>query len=199
MLVSNDDVPNGHANGTRVLLEAVVLKEGVSTDTISIDGKGCQAVDADCVDHLLCSLEGNPSKLFHIQPKKMTCSIKAPIPRHMGGNARATINFTVELVQFPLIANNATTGHKLQGQTKKNLVISVWSKRRNWNYVALSRVQTRTGLFLVQKLPYDTDFSISPELRQMMHTLRTLAPADDINLDIDTERELRGLRTRTGL
>ncbi len=65
--------------------------------------------------------------------------------------------------------------------------------------MALSRVQTRTGLFLVQKLPYDTDFSISPELRQMMQTLRTLAPANDVDLDIDTEREMRHLRTRTGL
>jgi hypothetical protein len=128
--------------------------------------------------------EENLTKLFRIEAKKLTCSVKAPIPRHIGGNVQASINFTVQMVQFPLISNNATTGHKLQGQTKRNLVISVWSKRRNWNYVALSRVQTRDGLFLVP------DFSMCPELRQMLHVLRTLS-AGDVDFDMAEEQELR--------
>jgi hypothetical protein len=81
------------------------------------------------VDHLLCASEENPSKLFKIEAKKITCSLKAQIPQHIGGNIRASINlFTVQMVEFPLISNSATTGHKLQGETKTNLVISVWSK-----------------------------------------------------------------------
>jgi hypothetical protein len=36
LLVSNDDVPNGHANGTRVLLEWVVLKKGVLPQQLSL-------------------------------------------------------------------------------------------------------------------------------------------------------------------
>jgi hypothetical protein len=46
MLVSNDDVANGHANGTRVLLKGVVLKEEATTDSVLIDGRECQAVEA---------------------------------------------------------------------------------------------------------------------------------------------------------
>jgi hypothetical protein len=186
MLVSNNGIANGHANGTRVLLKRVILKDGITTDSILIDGKECQAVDACDVDHLLCASQENPSKLFKIEAKKLTCSVKAPIPQHIGANIRASINFTVQMVQFPLMSNNATTGHKLQGQTKRNLVISVWSKRKNWNYVALSRVQTRKGLFFVQKLPYDTDFSMCPELRQMLNVLKAVS-ASDVNGDIDAE------------
>ena len=70
MPVSNDDVPNGHANGTRVLLEAVVVKEGVSPCTMEIDGLKCPVVEASEVDHIICSLERKPNeqgpkKLFH--------------------------------------------------------------------------------------------------------------------------------------
>ena len=117
------------------------------------------------------------------------------IPRTIGGSAQATINLTVSLIQCPVITNRATTGHKLQGQNKHNLVVSVWSKRRNWNYVALSRVRTRPGLYLLQKLSHDTDFSMSHELRMMRNTLSQLAPAD-LDWDLEEERRIRDLRRR---
>jgi hypothetical protein len=180
MFISNDDVPNGHANGTRVLLEKVFLKCSTTTDMIELDGHRLQCVDATSVDYLLCTLESNPSKLFKVQPKTFTCSIKAPLPTSFGITASTlTIDLKVAMTQLPVLVNNATTGHKLQGQTKQNLVISVWSKKRNWNYVALSRVTTRTGLFLVSPLPPNTDFSMSPDLVSMLNTLRNLSPSTD--------------------
>jgi hypothetical protein len=190
MLVSNDDVPNGHANGTRVILEAVVLHEGHSTiETISFDGHKCPVVDASSVKHLICSLDGNPSKIFRIEPKSLTCRIKAPFPKNLLQFApiKATINLTVSLTQFPIIVNCATTGHKLQGQTKHSLLIAVWSKVKNWNYVALSRVRTRQGLYLLTPLPYNTKFEVAPELTAMYAALRTLYPQADIPFNIATE------------
>jgi hypothetical protein len=175
MLVSNDDVPNGHANGTRVLLEAVVLNEGESAiETISFDGLKCPVVGASAVNHLICSLDGNPDKIFLIQPKNLTCRVKAPFPKKLLPFAplKATVNLTVSLTQFPVIVNCATTGHKLQGQTKHSLLIAVWSKVKNWNYVALSRVRTRQGLYLLTPLPYNTNFEIAPELNAMYITLQ---------------------------
>jgi hypothetical protein len=77
MPVSNNGVANGHANGTRVLLKGVILKDGITTDSILIDGKECQAVDACDVNHFLCASEWNPSKLFKIEAKKLTSSVKA--------------------------------------------------------------------------------------------------------------------------
>jgi PIF1-like helicase len=171
MLVTNDDVPNGHANGTRVLLEAVVLKKDVITTTISLDGYQCPTIDADLIHHLFCSLDGNPSKIFFITPRSFNCSVKVPVPRHFGAVGQASVRFKISMTQLPILINNATTGHKLQGQTKENLVISVWSRRRHWNYVALSRVRTRAGLYLVKPLPYTTDFSIDPNLAAMLQTL----------------------------
>jgi hypothetical protein len=61
----------------------------------------------------------------------------------------------------------------------------------------LSRVQTREGLFFVQKLPYDTDFSMCPELRQMLNVLKAVS-ASDVDVDIDAEQELQEARIRRG-
>ena len=196
MLLTNDDVPNGHANGTRVLLEAVVLKDSVTPQSLVIDGLKCPTVEASDVDHLLCSLEEDPTKLFEIPPKCIEgATVRAPVPQSIGGTANATVNFNITLTQIPLVVNNATTGHKLQGQTKEQLVVSVWSTRKNWNYVALSRVKTRAGLNLVKELPYTADFSISDELRQMLDYLRCQGP-EPVEWDLEEEQLARERRRR---
>ena len=55
-------------------------------------------------------------------------------------------------VQLPIISNNATTGHKLQGATVTSLLISTATNVRNWTYVVLSRVREMKGLFLRRSL-----------------------------------------------
>ena len=191
MLLSNEDVVNGHANGTRVVLEEVVLLDGAAMERITVDGVTCNAVEAKDIKCVVCSMERKkgetkPKKMFSIKPKRLNCRVKAPLPSHFGGNPKATISFSMGITQLPLIANNATTGHKLQGQTKENLVVSVWSKRRNWNYVALSRVTTIDGLFLVSPMPHDTDFSVPDDLRQMLLELKQHAPTP-VSFDLDDE------------
>ena len=113
----------------------------------------------------------------------------------MAWNIQATVNFTVGLCQLPMLVNIATTGHKLQGQTKAKLVMSVWSQRKNWNCVALSRVQTREGLCLVQELPRNADFSMSHSLREMTERLKQCAP-DPVEWDLNEEREIIEERRR---
>lgn len=114
--------------------------------------------------------------LFCIPPQTMTCSVKAPVPSSIAGTAKATIDFKVENTQLALLSNDATTGHKLQGQTKESLAISIWSKRRNWNCVALSRVKSRAGFFLVMALPHNSDFSVHAELKIMLQELAIHKP-----------------------
>ena len=59
----------------------------------------------------------------------------------------------LKMTQFPVISNIAITWHKLQGQTKKHLIVTSWNLRcKNWIYVVLSRVRTLDGLLLVNKL-----------------------------------------------
>jgi AAA domain len=185
MLVANDDVANGHANGTRVVLKSVVTSPGATTKLCTIDGRPCHSILASEVDHLLCHLEDNPSKVFKIKAKQATCKVKAPLPASLGVPTSTTINFTMQMTQFPAITNYATTGHKLQGQSKQNLIISVWSNRRNWNYVALSRVRTRAGLFLVKELPYDADFSVHEDLLNMKNYLIAKRPANLEEIELD--------------
>ena len=68
--------------------------------------------------------------------------------------------------------NHATTGHKLQGKTLKQLVIAQWSAMKNWAYVVLSRVTTLDGLYLLEPIPENIDFSPIPEYLDMMTRLR---------------------------
>ena len=54
---------------------------------------------------------------------------------------------SVSATQFGVNSNVATTGHKLQGMSKDNLVVTDWNYDKNWVYVVLSRVRTLAGLF----------------------------------------------------
>jgi len=159
---------------------------------VSLDGLECPTVDASDVDHFVCTSEtvskSDPVKTFHTKPRSMVCAIKAPLPKSIGGNVQASVNFTVGLCQLPMLVNIATAGHKPKGQTKAKLVMSVWSQRKNWYHVALSRVQTREGLHLVQESPWNADFSMSHSLREMTKRLKQCAP-DPIEWDLNEERE----------
>jgi hypothetical protein len=54
---------------------------------------------------------------------------------------------------FPVNYDLATTGNKLQGMTKKFLIVSsINYNTANWIYVVLSRVTSLDGLFLMQPL-----------------------------------------------
>jgi hypothetical protein len=69
-----------------------------------------------------------------------------PNPLLDGSDTR--IRQSIYMTQIPLIRNLATTGHKLQGQTKDAIIVSDYVYGSNWIYVVLSRVTTIAGLFL---------------------------------------------------
>ena len=71
------------------------------------------------------------------------------------------------MTQLPINVNDATTGHKLQGMSKDIVIITSWPTGglfKNWEYVVLSRVRTREGLYLFQPIDMDKSFSPSDEL-----------------------------------
>ena len=75
--------------------------------------------------------------------------------------------------QLPVISNNATTGHKLQGSTKESIFIArFFYETKNWNYVVLSRVRTRDGLFLKEPLDPSKHFTMDDTLATMLTTFR---------------------------
>jgi hypothetical protein len=71
-----------------------------------------------------------------------------------------------------VIVNHATTGHKLQDKTMKSIVITEWSKVKNWAYVVLSGVKTLSGLFLVSPIPEDINIWPAKDYLDMVQNLR---------------------------
>lgn len=61
--------------------------------------------------------------------------------------------------------------------------------------MALSRVKTRMGLYLVTPLPYNADFSMTNDLRQMLDTLQRKQPSV-LQWNLAEERERLERRRR---
>jgi hypothetical protein len=177
MYTENHDVPNGIANGTLCRLVKVVLHTDTTKNdfgTINIDGYHVLTIDATKVDYLLCTVDGS-TRTFKVKADIVSCKIDLPIQLIPGEKThkivRARINW------FPVLINHATTGHKLQGQTKSSLCISDWHDGANWPYVVLSRVTSSlSGLFLLKPLRADHDFSHDERLTQMLTRMRMKAP-----------------------
>jgi hypothetical protein len=172
MVTENIHVLNGMANGTTCEFRKLVLKPGAKLEKIQMYGYWVYAVSMEDVEHMEVNwqdcdfFEGT----FELKPKVGTFRVKYPICE-FGLNTR--IKTSIQLEYLPVIVNHATTGHKLQGKTVKSLVIAQWSKVKNWAYVVLSRVKTLDGLFLMQPIPEDIDFSPPNDYLDMMSHLRT--------------------------
>ena len=83
----------------------------------------------------------------------------------------------MKATQLPLVVNNATTGHKLQGATINSLFVHCWRYDKNWACVVLSRVRTLEGLYLREPLKYDRKkFAVPTKLKIMMREFKTRAP-----------------------
>ena len=176
MFTENTDVPNGEANGTLCFLVKIYLIEGVTEDDfelINIDGFWVRTIDASKVDYLLCRF-AQSDKQFKVRAQMNQCSISMPIELIPGMKTRHPVSANMN--RFPVLTNHATTGHKLQGQTKENLFISAWYYGKNWAYVVLSRVRRLSGLFLRTELDPSHDFSLDPRLVRMLSRMKQKAP-----------------------
>ena len=171
MYNKNIDVDNGIANGTTCSLEKVYLKHDAKLQPIQVHGYWINAVSIEDVDHLQLHWEGSERfqgtfnvfqemKLFTVKFHFTACGQKVQSQEKM------------HITHFPVSLNHATTGHKLQGKSLKQLVIAQWSAMKNWAYVVLSRVTTLDGLYLLEPIPENIDFSPIPEYLDMMTRLQ---------------------------
>ena len=129
------------------------------------------------------------SPIFMLEPKsKQTFCCNVPYPDNLQTGGRpATQLLYMRGTQLPILCNNATTGHKLQGATIAALFVHSWSNVRNWTYVVLSRVKTLAGLFLRKKLELQDlpKFNDIPETQQRLvqqiqqHRLKTAFTEED--------------------
>jgi len=179
MMTKNKDVGNNQANGRQGLCVGVVLKEGKTTHDRNIDGMIVRCIYASELKHLLWEVNG---KVIEIEPKEYT-SLKAkfPIDDTLSPNPNQKATIFLAATQIPLVSNNATTGHKLQGSSIDVLYIPSWSYSTNWPYVLISRVRTLEGLYIGRPLDPSKDYSVPDSLSRMLRMFRRHKPPSDFD------------------
>jgi hypothetical protein len=119
----------------------VKLKSGFSEsdiDIINVDIDRVRAVYAWMVAALVCKHE-NGNNSFEVEAWDINCVAEYPMELLPGRITPWKIDLKANV--FPVQVNHAMTGHKLQGKTKWNLIVSLWSYSRNWPYIAISCFQ----------------------------------------------------------
>ena len=150
MLPSNSNVREGKANGSQATFEKLVLKRNATVHTVMLsNGVPVKAVLASDVDHVVLHHTNKrvQPQIFTIEPKQYTFRVRIlkPASLRVKGDEREELRMKAK--QLPVIINNATTGHKLQGSGVKSVFVHTWSYTTNWAYVMLSRVKTKNDLF----------------------------------------------------
>jgi hypothetical protein len=171
MVTTNQDVSGGIANGTTCKFRKVILKPEVQLEKIRMYDCWVNAISMEQIKHIEVEWQdcNHFVGTFKLKPETGIFVVQYPIEEF---GLKSRIQTKIELQYIPVIVNNATTGHKLQGKTVTSLVIAEWSKVKNWAYVVLSRVKTLKGLFLKKPLPEDIDFSHAHSYLGMMKDLR---------------------------
>lgn len=105
------------------------------------------------------------------------------------------------MTQFSVNLNDETTGHKLQGMSKDNLIKPVFPNNRleklfkNWEYVVLSCVRSRHGLYVLKKIDMDESFEVSTTQNESTCTTKNKAgkiPGAQQIMSEDTHHSNRG-------
>jgi hypothetical protein len=150
MVSTNDHKKIGVVKGTTAKFKGIILKQNGSLDVEIWNGYKVYTARAEDVENLVCESTKKTKSIFMIPSRSFDVTVKFPI------NGGKTLKLAkTKIIQFPINNDLATTGHKLQGKTKKVLIISQLNySTPNWIYVVLSRVTSLSGLFLLQPLKH---------------------------------------------
>ena len=180
MLTHNTCVANGLANGTRATVKQVILKPGEQVHCISLEsGISVDVVRASQVENIVlehCNERIRP-KIFKMAPKTYSISAKLPAPVSLRTKDNEKETLEMKILQAPVVSNNATTGHKLQGRGVDNLFVHSWSYVKNWPYAMLSRVKTMAGFKCREKLSSDlSKYSLPQKYSSMLNKFKERTP-----------------------
>lgn len=107
---------------------------------------------------------------FYLEPTTNICSVNCKISAFTD-----EMSFKAKFTQFPVNTAVAITGHKLQGRTLENIIITSWPKNglfQNWEYTVLSRVKSIEGLFLFQELDIHKSYAASDDFKLFLVRLQ---------------------------
>ena len=158
MLVFNNNVRRGEANGTTVTLVSICLKPSITPIEILIHNLPVKAVYASQIVSIV--LKHNNSKIlpstFKLEPIefRITARILKPQLLWMKQDDRKIVK--MKATQLPVISNQATTGHKLQGASINQLFVNNWNYTTNWPRSSFSTTIKRRTLFM-QQIKYASD------------------------------------------
>ena len=116
------------------------LKEEIETLQNELEGSDDDEEKTAQLDKLNASLRMQQrTRHFRLSPHKFTATVQVALDDSVSERVELK---GVSITQIPVNMNDATTGHKLQGMSKDNLIVVSWSFIPNWIYVVLSRVRT---------------------------------------------------------
>lgn len=138
LLPTNTSVSSGLANGTQATIQKIILKPNEITHYVNLDNNvPIMAVFASQVASVIlyhCNTRVH-LQTFSVQPKTHTFKANLPKPRILvQDNKYRTGLVKMKATQIPILVNNATTGHKLQGSGVEELFVHNWSYVTNWVY-----------------------------------------------------------------
>jgi len=181
MMTDNEDVDLGLANGTRTTVESVTLKSSATPVYTTLqNGVRVKVVCASEVQKITMRhmKKGIEPEVFSIEPTEHFVEAVWPLPEEFSTSARMVERFPMKFVQFPIVRNSCTTGHKLQGTTVFAIYIFDWNYATNWPYIVLSRVTEMKGVFIRKPLSTDlSKYAVPQKLTDLINRLKTNEPA----------------------
>ena len=170
MMNSNKRIEENLANGTPCIGLYIKLKRGAQLQKENWEGFMVNTVYAHDVKYMICRKEkekdSDPDEYFKMEPISSAIKISC---KYLGNLPIRGINMT----QFGVIDNIATTGHKLQGVSLDNLVVNNWNYGcQNWVYVVLSRVRKLAGLVFNTPLDSTKDYRPTQDLTRWEQDIR---------------------------
>ena len=158
MMNTNARIEEELANGTPCRGLYIKFKKGCKFVRENWEGYLVNTVFANQVDYIMCMHEGKNAKYFIVKPETRQCKVKLRTWNN-------TVLDKIKITYLPINLSISTTCHKLQGVSLDSLVIDTFNYRlENWVYVVLSRVTTRNGLVLCEKLDINRDFKVNEVL-----------------------------------
>ena len=142
MLVFNNIVRCGEANGTTVTIISVCSKPNIIPIQIIISKLPVKAVYASQVISIVLK-HHNPKIIpntFQLESIEFCITTRILTPKLLQMKEDDCEMVKMKAMQLPVISNQATTGHKLQGASINQLFVKNWNYTTNWPYVVLSQL-----------------------------------------------------------
>ena len=137
MLVFNNNVRRGEANGTTVTLISICLKPNIIPIQIIISKLPVKAIYASQVISIVLK-HNNPKiipNMFQLEPIEFCITARILKPKLLQMKEDDHEMVKRKATQLPVISNQATTGHKLQGASINQLFVNNWNYTTNWPYI----------------------------------------------------------------